>query len=176
MSCEVGMKGYRFWCMALVVACVLISFPSHSPAQQRTELPGQRNAAVYYLGTDEQLLIPVNVWGFVSRPGQYYIPNKTDLISLLSYAGGPVEDARISDIRIVRNDPRTGRMVIPVNVKKYLDTADERLIPLLKPDDTVIVKGTTFYWVKSMFEFLSKLTVFAQIFYFIAVANEYNKR
>lgn len=144
--------------------------------QQKTELPGQRNAAVYYLGTDDQLLIPVNVWGFVPRPGQYYVPNKTDLISLLSYAGGPTEDAKVSNIKIVRTDPQAGRMVIPVDVKKYLNTADERLIPQLKPGDTVIVRGTTFYWVKSMFEFLSRLTVFAQIFYFIAIANEYNRR
>ncbi|MBN2416891.1 SLBB domain-containing protein [bacterium] len=170
------MKRYAY---VLTTAAVLLSFLRPGAAvlgQQRTELPGQRNAAVYYLGTDDQLLIPVNVWGFVSRPGQYYVPNKTDLISLLSYAGGPSEDAKVSDIKIVRTDPKAGRMVIPVNVKKYLNTADERLIPLLKPGDTVIVRGTTFYWIKSTFEFLGRLTVFAQIFYFIAIANEYNRR
>lgn len=141
-------------------------------AQQQTQIPGQRQAAVYYLGTEDELLVPVNIWGFVARPGQYWIPNNTDLISLLSFAGGPTEDAKIGEIRIVRSDEKLGNIIIPVDVKKYLETADNRLIPLLKPGDTVVVKGTTFYWIKSVFDFLSKFTVFAQIFYFVAIANE----
>jgi len=170
------MKFRRF-----IFICVFFQFVSlimigQVSGQQKFDLSRQRSATVYYMGSDNQLLIPVNVWGFVARPGQYHIPNKTDLISLLSYAGGPVQDARISAIKIVRNDSKTGRMVIPVDVKKYLKTADERLIPLLLPGDTIIVKGTTFFWIKSAFEFLGKLTVFAQILYFIAIANSYNNR
>lgn len=153
------------WCLSLLSVQPL-------SAQDRQ---GQR-AAQYYLGDDDELLVPVNIWGFVRQPGQYMVPNNTDLITLLSFAGGPTESAKISKIQIVRSDPKLGNMIIPIDVKKYLETADPRLVPVLRPGDTVIVKGTTFYWIGRFFEFLGKLTVFAQIFYFIVIAQDYLKR
>jgi len=129
-------------------------------------------ASQYYLGSEDELLIPVNVWGFVQKPGQYMVPSNTDLVSLLSYAGGPAEDANISNIRIIRNDPRRGNDVWKVNVKRFIETGDERLIPSLKPGDTILVKGTSFYWISRFFEFVSRLTVIAQIFYFVAIAQK----
>ncbi|MBN1780650.1 hypothetical protein JW948_05950 [bacterium] len=131
----------------------------------------RNSAAQYYLGEDDELLVPVNIWGFVRLPGQYFVPNNTDLISLLSFAGGPSEDAKISNIRIIRNDARQGNSVWNVDVKKYLETADERLIPNLRPGDTVIVSGTTFHWISRFFEFVARLATIAQIFYFVAIAQ-----
>jgi len=136
----------------------------------------RNRAAQYYLGTEDELLVPVNVWGFVSRPGQYMVPNNTDLISLLSFAGGPTENARITSIRIVRSDAKLGNVVWNINVKKYLSTADERVIPVLRPGDTVIVKGTTLHWVMRFFSFVGQLAVFAQIFYLVAIGREYLDR
>ncbi len=141
--------------------------------EQRTQIPGQRQAAVYYMGSEDELLVPVNIWGFVQRPGQYWIPNNTDLLSLISFAGGPLQDAKLGNVRIVRSDKELGNIIIPVDVKKYLETADTRLIPLLRPGDTVVLKGTTFYWIKSAFDFLSRFTAFAQIIYFVVIADAY---
>lgn len=124
-------------------------------------------ASQYKLGSEDELLVPINIWGFVLKPGQYMVPNNTDLVSLLSYAGGPNESAKISNVRIVRSDAKNGDMVYNINIKKYLDTADARLIPTLKPGDTIIVKATTFHWVNRFFEFLSRLSVFAMMYYYI---------
>jgi hypothetical protein len=139
---------------------VLLVFAGHLSAQQAGSL--MNRGAQYYLGNQDELLIPVNIWGFVQKPGQYMVPTNTDLISLLSYAGGPTADAKISNIKIVRSDPRRGSQVWKVDVKRYIDTADSLLIPPLKPNDTIIVKGTTFYWVARFFEFISRLAVFFQ--------------
>jgi len=141
------------------------------PVQSQDMGGAMNRASQYYLGREDELLIPVNIWGFVNKPGQYMVPNNTDLISLLSYAGGPNENAKISTIRIVRSDPRRGSQIWNIDVQRYLDTADNRLIPALKPGDTIIVKGRTFYWVSKFFEFISRLAVFAQIYYFIAIAE-----
>jgi len=141
-------------------------------AQQGVQYSQQNRAAQYFLGNENELLVPVNIWGFVQKPGQYMVPNNTDLISLLSFAGGPTESARISNIRIVRNNPQTGKRVWKVNVRKYLETADEKLIPVLKPGDTIIVKGTAFSWIQRFFSFLSTFAVFAQMFYFIVLASD----
>lgn len=166
------MKRFKKYSMFFSVVLILIQVPLLS---QETGGAMSR-ASQYYLGREDELLIPVNVWGFVKNPGQYMVPNNTDLIALLSYAGGPNENAKISTIKIVRNDPKRGNQVWKVDVKKYLDTADSRLIPPLKPGDTIIVKGTTFYWVSKFFEFMSRLVVFFQVYYFIAIAESYKNK
>ncbi len=133
-------------------------------------------AAQYFLGTSDELLIPVNVWGFVQKPGQYMVPDNTDLIALLSYAGGPTENAKLSHVKIVRNDIKGGHVVYRIDVKRYIETADARLIPTLRPGDTVIVGGTTFHWVSKAFEFVSRIAILAQIYYLVALAEEYRRR
>lgn len=163
-----------FYVLSVVFLCFIPGLQIR--AQYGPEYPTRNRAAQYYLGAEDELLVPVNIWGFVRNPGQYMVPNNTELISLLSFAGGPTESAKISSIRIVRSDPKFGNKVWKVDVKKYLETGDERIIPILKPGDTVIVKGSTFHWISKFFEFISRLTVFAQIFYFIAIAQEYLKK
>ena len=80
----------------LLLGAMMIHAQSHHQS-----IGGQTNrssAAQYYLGENDEILVPVNIWGFVRLPGQYFVPNNTDLISLLSFAGGPTEDAKISNI------------------------------------------------------------------------------
>ena len=149
---------------------------SGSNAQEGMIQPIRNRAAQYYLGYEDELLIPVNVWGFVQKPGQYMVPNNTDLISLLSFAGGPSENAKISNIRIIRNDQKLGNIVYKVNVKKFIESGDERLIPMLKPGDTIIVKGTTFHWITKFFEFVSRIAVLVNIYYLISLAQWYGDR
>jgi hypothetical protein len=159
----------------LLFICVIVYYiiPEYSVwAQEVSGFSVRDRAAQYYLGSADELLVPVNIWGFVMKPGQYMVPNNTDLVSLLSYAGGPTENANINNIRIIRNDPRRGNEVWKINVKRFIETGDERLIPPLKPGDTIIVKGTAFHWITKFFEFVSRLTTIAQIFYFIAIAQK----
>ena len=140
-------------------------------SQDPVAFQNSSRAAQYYLGSDNELRIPVNIWGFVKNPGQYMVPNNTDLISLLSYAGGPLEGAKLNTIQIVRNNAKDGNQVWKIDVKKYIETADVKLIPVLKPGDTIVVKGTTFHWITKSLDFISKLLVFAQLYYLIAIAQ-----
>ena len=93
--------------------------------------------AQYILGGDDVLLIPVNLWGHVQRPGVYSIPSSYGLIDLLSAAGGPLKSARLSDIRVIRRN----QQVIKVNVDVFIKTGNSDLLPVLKPGDIVIVSG-----------------------------------
>jgi hypothetical protein len=93
--------------------------------------------AQYILGGDDVLLIPINLWGHVQRPGVYSIPSSYGLIDLLSAAGGPLRSARLSDIRVIRRN----QQVIKVNVDVFIKTGNSELLPVLKPGDTVIVSG-----------------------------------
>ena len=63
-------------------------------ANQGSEfISGRRKGAV---------LMKVNLWGAVRRPGIHHVPVRTDLVNLLSYAGGPTSEALLSDVVIKR--------------------------------------------------------------------------
>ncbi len=117
------------------------------------------------MGDVEQLRIYTYIWGRVRKPGLYIVPDDTDLLALLSLAGGPTEDAKLSKIRIVRPSLNGGENeVIWINMKKFLDTGDKSSIPVLMPGDTIIVSGTVFYGVAKVTDFLSKIAVVLSIY------------
>jgi len=94
--------------------------------------------AQYILGGDDILLVNVNLWGHVQRPGIYSIPSAYTLIDLISSAGGPLNTARLNDVRLVRKNQE----VIRVDVEKFLKSGDIELLPALQPGDTLIVSGS----------------------------------
>jgi hypothetical protein len=106
----------------------------------------------------EKLKINTYIWGQVAKPGLYIVPDDTDLLTLLSLAGGPREDAKLTKIRIVRPTAQ-GEKIIWINMKKYLESGDEQMIPVMQPGDTVIVAGTIFYAFSRMTDFLSKTAI-----------------
>jgi protein involved in polysaccharide export with SLBB domain len=139
-------------------------------AQLQGSIRDQGVASQYFLGSQDQLLMAVNVWGFVTKPGQYMIPYDTDLITLLSYAGGPREEAKITAIKVVRaseTDSTDKELVIDVDVKEYLKTGDSKLVPVLKPGDTVVVSGTTFHFVSEFFDFAWRVATIVQVWAFV---------
>ena len=82
----------------------LIAQEAESPEEKPVGAIPHRGAQ-YFLGEADELLMRVNIWGFVRKPGQYMVPTDTDLISLMSFAGGPIEQAKIKSIRVVRTNP-----------------------------------------------------------------------
>ncbi len=152
-------------------------FPVYSTVLAQEGTSDRNIPSRYYLGTEEQVLLPVNILGLVSRPGQYMVPYRTDLISLVAFAGGFREEAKITDIKIVRNTPSNGKpykraRVFKVDVKKYLKNGDQSQIPQLMPDDTIIVSGTTTQLINNVFDFVSKAVMLAQLYFYIKVAND----
>jgi protein involved in polysaccharide export with SLBB domain len=143
-------------------------------AQQQSTGLAVPQAARYFLGTGDEILMQVNVWGFVRQPGQYMVPYDTDLISLLSYAGGPQEEAKIKSVKVIRAGSGEGgtAQVIEVDVKKFLKSADASTIPRLKPGDTVVVSGSTFHFVSKFFEFMWRIALVVQI---VFMADYYSR-
>lgn len=111
----------------------------------------------------EQLMINAYVWGQVKNPGLYKIPDNTDLLTLISSAGGPTENAKLSKVKIVR-PTREGEKIIYVNLKKYMKTGDMKLIPIMQPGDTVFIAGTAFYAVERVASFLGNIIIFSSIY------------
>lgn len=91
----------------------------------------------YVYGDDERVKISVNVWGEVERPGSYLVPDDTDLITLLSLAGGPTSTADLRTVELSRfhAQPPGNRTL---NLEKVL-ARPEVPPPGLLPGDTVQV-------------------------------------
>jgi hypothetical protein len=92
-------------------------------------------------GSDEPITNPVKVWGEVAKPGIYPVPFDYDLLGILSIAGGPINSAKLSNVKIIRakrldkDDP----LVLYVDLEKYIETGDESLIPEIREGDTIMV-------------------------------------
>lgn len=127
-----------------------------------TQIPIQRGdrPAQYILGGDDILLINVNLWGHVQRPGIYSIPSAYGLIDLISSAGGPAQTARLSDIRIIRKN----QQVVKVDVEKYIKTGNSDLLPPLQPGDTIIVSGSVYDIFTSIIGIARDLAIIANVF------------
>ena len=158
--------GWKKSGVVLIILAVLLS-GGLLQAQQRPLANYQNRGAQYVIGNQDQLLIRVNIWGFVKMPGQYLVPTNTDLVSLISYAGGPLEDAQLKKIRLIRTAMGdSSEKLISLNVKKFIESGNESQNPQLLPNDTIIVPATSYHWVIKSLEFVSKLGSIAYFSYF----------
>jgi hypothetical protein len=129
---EVGMKK-----VVILFLLLLTTMPLMAQDGDMTIQLGDRPAQ-YVLGGNDILLISVNLWGHVQRPGIYSVPSTYSLIQLVSSAGGPLKTARLSDVRIIR----ANQQVLTIDVEKFIKTGDSSLLPVLQPGDTIIVSGS----------------------------------
>lgn len=137
------------------------------PEERETK---ETRASKYYisLGPEDELMIKVNVWGQIAKPGQYLVPSGTDLVALLSYAGGPTENAKINDVRIVRSSEENPK-IISVDIKGYMETGDASSIPVLMPGDTVMIPATVFHMFSRFVGFVSQMAIIANVYYLLFV-------
>ncbi|HVP37446.1 MAG TPA: SLBB domain-containing protein [Terriglobales bacterium] len=157
-------KVNRIISLCLIVCLVLFQISNLVWAQEEEKTLAQRNTGMdYYLspGADNQLLIKVNVWGEVLKPGIVEVPDNTDLLSLISMAGGPTESAKLSKVKIVRNF--TENRIFTINVQDCVRDGKAEQIPLIKPGDTVIVPRNSFHSVSKYVTFIYNLAVIASV-------------
>ena len=83
------------------------------------------------------VLMPINLWGPVQKPGIHHVPVRTDLLTLLSLAGGPAGEAELGDITIKR---RTGaeELIIRVDAEELL-TKSGKVSPVLEANDIILI-------------------------------------
>lgn len=104
---------------------------------------------------EEQLLVPINVWGEVVKPGRYEVPDGTNVVEAISYAGGPTPYANLKRVKMTR----PGAPGINVDVHKFIRNGDAAGVPVLQPGDTVFVGKNARYGWRSFVEVVSQLAV-----------------
>ena len=125
----------KYFLILLILCSLAISIQAQ---EYDTQMRYSDRPAQYILGGKDILLINVNLWGHVQRPGIYSIPSSYGLVDLISSAGGPLTSARLSEVRIIRSNQE----VIKVDVEQYIKTGDSTLLPVLQPGDTIVVSGS----------------------------------
>ena len=85
--------------------------------------------------------MPVKVWGEVVNPGIYYVPLDYDMLGILSMAGGPINTAKLTNVKVIRGHrlDKDEPIVVYVDLDKYIETGDESLIPEIREDDTIML-------------------------------------
>jgi hypothetical protein len=137
----------RYGLLALLLASALWSPAS---AQLEASFGGRQSmssTAYYYISKAGEITMPINLWGAVNNPGRYEIPISTDLVELLSFAGGPTSNAIMDEVRIVRTVRRDNLMrkvEFEVNLDE-MQKLDEKALDL-EPGDTIIIEGRNMNW------------------------------
>ena len=86
-------------------------------------------------GDETYMAFSVSVIGEVTKNGEYILKDGDRLSDLISSCGGFTGKANISHVKIVRNDS-----VVTIDFSKYLKTGEEKLNPILRPGDFIVVK------------------------------------
>jgi len=118
----------------------------------------------------------VYILGEVQRPGEYTVRDRTDLLELLSKAGGPTQLSRLSSVSVRRLS--TGRPLAPlegdtapqveiirVNVEEILRRNDVKPPPVLQPGDVVFVQRNSWYRWKEVSGVIRDVSVLASAYF-----------
>ena len=118
--------------------------------------------ARYLTSQKETLQMLVHIWGEVNKPGEYVVSDHTNVLELISKAGGPTEFAKLSNVTITRafssigqstysNHPLQNKRMVTsriedVNLEKYLQKKNStEPLPVLLPGDVVTVHKNLWY-------------------------------
>lgn len=110
------------------------------PGDGSEQLP-KHSVYVYGDGLLDRLS-PVRILGAVSKAGVHYIPANTDLVTLISLAGGTLPEADLESIIIKRQKNGVGE-VIEVDLKRLVEEPEAKSI-VLHADDTILISRETF--------------------------------
>ena len=121
---------------------ILFLFPAqfaHAQGNYFEAKEPPRAAEYIYRSSPKESLIGVQLIGAVKNPGLYYIPTNTDILKLITLAGGS-EDADLANILVRKIDPsQTG--VFELDVKKLMkSSADAKPFHLAQDDFVYIPK------------------------------------
>ena len=95
----------------------------------------------YFYAKPFEVTMTVNLCGEVPQQGVYVLPTNTDIIQLISFAGGPKERSNLEDVLLYRTSPKKdqkARIMMKINLRDILEGRSPT-IPL-SPGDMIVVK------------------------------------
>ena len=138
---KVGMMKRSLQKIKCVSISVLIFFQAsllHAAEGTYLEIKEPQRAAEYiYRSAPKESLIGVQLIGAVHKPGLYYVPLNTDLLKLITLAGG-TDEADLANIVVRKVDPSQPG-VYEIDVQKLMKSSAETKSFKLAQDDFIYI-------------------------------------
>ncbi len=147
----------------------------------------------YIFGTEQKLEMIVHVFGEVRQPGEFRVDDNTNVLELISKAGGPTQFSNLAGIRITRfglidsaskgNDGKSarsagsnykfGKRIIKINIDDYLNDDNYRdRMPILHPGDVVFVPRNNWYRWRNIVGVARDLSVIVSVYFIYLRATQ----
>lgn len=161
----------------LFVVIFLSGFCSLTFSQNDIQIGSSTNAnrqygAFYDYSDPVNVNIKVQLWGYVRYPGYYIIPANSSVNELISFAGGPTEDALLEDIRVTKIKQGEKAVIFKYNYNDLMwenDIKTQITFVPLEAGDVVVVPGEPRYFGRENFQFFfsifSSLATIAVLIY-----------
>ena len=152
----------------ILIAAALVMTPLGRPADATAQ-----SKESYILSSEKRLEIKVHVLGEVANPGEYQVPDDTNVLELISKAGGPTEFANVRSI-IIKRQPVASvqtasgkeqrQQVLKVDIDSYLLSEKAPPMPTLCPGDVVAVPRNKLHRWKTVFSMVRDVSVVASAY------------
>jgi polysaccharide export outer membrane protein len=116
------------------------------------------------------MAISVKVLGSVVRPGSYEVFFRNSLLDVLFMAGGPTEDANLSNVKIFSPQGQEAQEV-RINIDESLKSKNLSAIPSVAPGDVVYVPQRKITWRKFVGA-MRDLSIFASLYLIIRFGRQ----
>jgi hypothetical protein len=155
----------RSWCVLLpvLIVCWFSTMGWAQGAGQTDNLQLNSSMITTSSMNEHEILVDVQIWGQVMRPGMYKVPVSTDVVGLISFAGGPNDYAAMGRVKLVRGGVPAGK-TFKLNLDRYTGTGNRGQIPMLEAGDVVIVPTTVTHSISVFTGFLSQLAVAVSVY------------
>jgi len=163
---------YGFQSRLFIILLMSVQLTAQYQSNENIVTKPQYNVSSERFFTDESgtILMNVNVWGHVNRPGRHMVFDGIDIATLLSVVGGPKSGAELNKVKIFREVPdENGQIIYTINIAKFLKTGDRSEFIKIMPNDTFIIPQKTSSYmmgqVGTLSTLLSILNIYLQIDY-----------
>ena len=127
----------------LILALFIFGFGFPQEELTQAHIP-LNTGARYVSGEDGIIRMYVNVWGHVANPGRILVDEGIDIATLFSLTGGPQKGANLKKIRVYHEYPnKQGNIVHVIDFTDFIKTGDRSNFITIQPNDTFIIKQTT---------------------------------
>ena len=135
------MKNTRFYFSIILAVTYLLNGLSAQDIDTGTYSQDIPNTAVrYFTDEDSNVRMWINIWGHVNKPGNYLVYSTTDVITILTMAGGLKSGAAIDKIKLFREIPdKYGDQTYIINMEEFIKTGERQYFPVVLPNDAFYV-------------------------------------
>ena len=115
-------------------------FAQNDIAEEPTFSDFQISSERYLTDKKGNIMMYVNIWGHVGKPGHHLVYEGIDLATLMSVVGGPKSGANMKKVRVYREIPEEdGTLVYHLDFEKFVSSGDRSEFIRIKPNDTIII-------------------------------------